>query len=40
MVASRGGAACWQLFDKSDGDAVGYKKVEEPVQLDAGSVGE
>ena len=27
-------------FDKGYGDAVGYEKVDEPVRLDAGDVGE
>lgn len=27
-------------FDKGDGEAVEYENVDEPVQLDAGDVGE
>lgn len=27
-------------FDRGDGNAVGYEKVDEPVWLDVGNVGE
>ena len=29
-----------RCFDEGDGEAVGYENVVEPVQLDAGDVGE